>query len=180
MRPLVCFSLAFALSEMMLMIFKRSKKANVKSRDDRGSLIFLWTMISCGFFAGFVLSKPINHFWLGFGIPLIAGGLAVRWISIFQLGSSFTVDVVVNSSAILKTDGIYERVRHPSYSGILLVVTGFSAIMSSLYSFLVLTVPVFIAVLYRISVEEKLLQSTFGESYSNYKKITKKLIPGIY
>ena len=180
MQPLVYLSFAFALSEMMLMFFKRSKKANTKSRDDKGSLIFLWMMITCGFFAAFVLSKPINQFWLGFGIPLIVAGLAIRWISIFQLGKSFTVDVAINDTASLKMDGIYQKVRHPSYSGILLIVTGFSAIMSSLYSFLVLVVPVFIAIVYRITVEEKLLQSSFGKTYSDYKKETKKLIPGIY
>jgi protein-S-isoprenylcysteine O-methyltransferase Ste14 len=41
-------------------------------------------------------------------------------------------------------------------------------------------VPVLIAVLYRISVEEKVLMTEFGESYMAYKTGTKKIIPGIY
>ncbi len=97
----------------------------------------------------------------------IAGGLIIRWIAILQLGKSFTVDVAMTNAAKLKTDGIYERIRHPSYLGILSVVFGFSCTMNSIYSFLVLVVPVFIAVIYRISVEEKVLMAEFGDQLYN-------------
>ena len=77
-------------------------------------------MITIGFTGGFFLSKPVNHFWTGFGFPFIIGGLIIRWIAILQLGKSFTVDVAITDAASLKTDGIYERVRHPSYLGMLI------------------------------------------------------------
>jgi protein-S-isoprenylcysteine O-methyltransferase Ste14 len=137
-------------------------------------------MITLGFTCGFYLSKPVSDFLAGFGLPLIIMGLIIRWIAIIQLGNSFTVDVAITDSANLKTDGIYTRIRHPSYSGLLLVAVGFSAIMSSLYSFLVLVIPIFAAIIYRINIEEKVLINEFGESYNAYKKNTKKLIPGIY
>jgi protein-S-isoprenylcysteine O-methyltransferase Ste14 len=180
MRPIIYLSLAFAFSEFLLMIIKRSKKGGVKIRGDRGSLIFLWLMITIGFTSGFFLSKPVNSFWAGFGIPLITGGLIIRWIAILQLGNSFTVDVAITHAAKLKTDGIYERIRHPSYSGMLLVLVGFSVEMYSFYSFLVLVLPVFIAVLYRIDIEEKVLINEFGNSYLEYKAETKKLIPSVF
>src|SRR5664279_224907 len=154
MRVFVYLSFAYAFSEFALMLVKRSKDDSVKTRNDKGSLIFLWLMITGGFFAGFFLSKQPNQFWVGFGLPLILFGLIIRWIAILQLGSSFTVDVAINNSSKLKTNGIYERVRHPSYSGMLLVVLGFASIMSSIYSFLVLVIPVFVAIVYRIKVEE--------------------------
>jgi protein-S-isoprenylcysteine O-methyltransferase Ste14 len=177
---MVILSFAYALSEFLLMLLKKSKGGSVKTRNDRGSLIFLWTMITLGFAAGFILSKPVNSIAAGFGFPLIIGGLIIRWVAIIQLGSAFTVDVAINKNVNLKTDGIYERIRHPSYLGMLLVVTGFSATMCSLYSFLVLVVPVFIAIVYRISVEEKVLINEFGNCYSMYMESTKKIIPGIF
>jgi protein-S-isoprenylcysteine O-methyltransferase Ste14 len=180
MRTLVYLSFAYGFSELLLMFIKRSKQATVKTRQDRGSLIFLWAMITIGFSAGFSLSNPVNQFWAGFGYPLIIAGLIIRWVAILQLGNSFTVDVAINNTASLKTDGIYERIRHPSYSGLLLVIAGFSATMNSIYSFLVLEIPVLIAVIYRVSVEEKVLMNEFGAAYSEYKSRTKKLIPGIY
>lgn len=180
MRPIIYLSFAFAISELLLMLIKRSKGAAVKTRNDRGSLIFLWLMITLGFVVGFFLSKPINDFWAGFGFPMITFGLIIRWIAILQLGKSFTVDVAINNSATLKTDGIYERVRHPSYLGLLLIVLGFSFTMNSIYSFFAFVVPVSIAIIYRIMVEEKVLLNEFGDSYSEYKTKTKRIIPGIY
>ena len=180
MNPLVCFSLGYAFSELLLMLIKRSKSGSVKTREDRGSLILLWLTITLGFIGGFFLSKPVNMFWAGFGFTFIIGGLIIRWIAILQLGNAFTVDVAITKTANLKTDGIYERVRHPSYSGIMAIVIGFAATMNSLNSFLVLVLPVFFAVIFRIGVEEKVLIKEFGNSYLEYKSKTKKLIPGIY
>ncbi len=174
------FSYAFGLSELLLMIVKRSRVGSVKTRGDKGSLLFLWSTITLGFAGGFILAGPASPFWTGFGVPLIAGGLLIRWIAILQLGKAFTVDVAITEKANLKTDGIYSRVRHPSYSGILLIVTGFAAVMDSFNSLMVLAVPVLIAVLYRIRVEETLLAKEFGERYSEYKNETKKLLPGIF
>jgi protein-S-isoprenylcysteine O-methyltransferase len=180
MGQLVYLSIAYGISELLLMILKHSKTGAVKTRRDKGSMIFLWLMITLGFCSGFILSKHTNQFWAGFGFPLIVAGLIIRWIAILQLGKSFTVDVAITNSAILKTDGIYKRIRHPSYFGIILVIVGFSMTMSSIYSFLVLVVPVTAAVLYRINVEEELLINEFGKTYLDYKANTKKLIPGIY
>jgi protein-S-isoprenylcysteine O-methyltransferase Ste14 len=60
------------------------------------------------------------------------------------------------------------------------IVFGFSIIMSSFYSFLILVIPVFVAAVYRIRVEEMVLINEFGDSYLEYKSRTKKLVPGIY
>jgi protein-S-isoprenylcysteine O-methyltransferase Ste14 len=40
--------------------------------------------------------------------------------------------------------------------------------------------PVTIGFLYRISVEEKFMQEQMGQKYLDYKKNTKRLIPGIF
>lgn len=180
MKLLVYFSIGYGFSELLLMFIKRSKKGSVKTREDRGSLILLWSMITFGFIGGFFLSKSANLFWAGFGFTFIIGGLIVRWIAILQLGNAFTVDVAITKSASLKTDGIYERVRHPSYLGIMAIVIGFSITMNSIYSFMVLVLPVFIAVIFRIGVEEKVLIKEFGNNYLEYKSKTKRLIPGVF
>ncbi len=180
MINIVWLSFAFAFSELLLMIIKHSKSGTSKTRKDRGSLIMLWIVITTGFAAGFMLSKPVDNFWSGFGLGLLITGLIARWVAILSLGRSFTVDVAITDSAVLKTDGIYQRIRHPSYLGLLLIVTGFAFTMSSLNSFLVFVVPVFLAIAYRITVEEKVLLSEFGEQYLEYKSRTRRVIPGIW
>lgn len=182
---IIWLSLVFALSELFLMIIKHSKIKTAKIRGDRGSMIFIWVMITLGFTSGFFLSKhnslnSVNTFITGTGLLLVLVGIAIRWVAIIQLGKSFTVDVAITDITSLKTDGLYKIVRHPSYLGLLVIIIGFSITMNSLYSFLVLVIPVLIAVIYRINVEEKVLTGEFGDTYTKYKRSTKKIIPGIF
>ena len=52
--------------------------------------------------------------------------------------------------------------------------------MGSIYSFLVLVIPVTVAVIYRINIEEELLTKEFGKSYTDYKSNTRRLIFWLY
>jgi protein-S-isoprenylcysteine O-methyltransferase Ste14 len=180
MKPIMLMSFLFGFSELLLLLIKRSKSGRTKIQKDKGSLIVLWVAITVGITAGFIFSKPNTGFFSGFGIGFIIGGLVIRWLSIIQLGKSFTVDVAITDSAQLITDGMYERIRHPSYSGLLAIVLGFTFAMGSLLSTLVFLIPVASAILYRIDVEEKVMKDEFGDEFNNYVKDTKKIIPGIY
>jgi protein-S-isoprenylcysteine O-methyltransferase Ste14 len=180
MISVIYLSFVFAASEIILAIVRHSRRGNSKIRGDKGSLIIMWLAITLGFTCGFILSKPLIPFWSGFGFSFLVFGLIIRWLSILQLGKSFTVNVAITDSSILKTDGIYERIRHPSYSGLLAGIAGFAFTMSSVFSFIALVIPVFLSILYRIQIEEKLLINEFGSAYLDYKSKTKRLIPGIY
>jgi protein-S-isoprenylcysteine O-methyltransferase Ste14 len=185
LQLIVYLTFVFAFSELMLMLVKHSKIKTAKTRKDRGSMILLWVGITLGFTGGFFLAKhdswnSFNTFITATGLLLVFTGIIIRWVAIIQLGKSFTVDVAITEVASLKTDGLYKQIRHPSYLGLLLIITGFSATMNSFYSFLVVVVPVFLAIIYRINVEEKVLITEFSDSYIKYKTETKKIIPGIY
>jgi protein-S-isoprenylcysteine O-methyltransferase Ste14 len=114
-----------------------------------------------------------------FGISLFLAGFVIRWKAIFQLGRMFTVDVSIASDHILKTNGLYSIVRHPSYLGLLLILAGLSLLIDNPVSCLII-VPIFAAIIYRISVEEKELLTEFGNQYTLYSKQVKKIIPFIF
>ncbi len=61
-----------------------------------------------------------------------------------------------------------------------MILSGLSIAMSNLVSIVVITLPFFIAISYRIKVEEKLLTDRFGDVYEKYKSGTKKIIPYLY
>jgi protein-S-isoprenylcysteine O-methyltransferase Ste14 len=63
---------------------------------------------------------------------------------------------------------------------LLLIMTGEAIVMNTLISFIVVFFPVCIAIMYRIRVEEKLLEKEFGEVYRLYRQKTKSIIPYIY
>jgi protein-S-isoprenylcysteine O-methyltransferase Ste14 len=182
---IICLAYLFGLSEMVLAVTKRSKKKTVKIKKDSGSTITLYVIFTISMTAGFFLANfwkqsSINYFITSFGLLIYMVGLIIRWTAIIQLKKGFTVDVAINQNHQLKIDGLYRVIRHPSYLGLFLIFSGLSISMNSILSFLVITLPVFFAISYRIFVEERLMLMEFGEEYITYMKSTKKLMPGIY
>ncbi len=178
--------LIFFASELGLLIFKRAKSGKVKNERDRRSLLILWVVIALSSCAG--PWTAAYHIW-GLdnyqaveiaGIAIFALGFIIRWTAIYQLGRMFTVNVVISDSHTLKTSGLYQIVRHPSYLGLLLIIAGLGISLDSLVSLLVMLVPCFIALNYRIAIEEKALTEEFGKQYTDYKSRVKRLVPGIY
>jgi protein-S-isoprenylcysteine O-methyltransferase Ste14 len=181
----IFFSFLYLVSEMMLLLTKHSVKKSAVKQKDRGSLIFMWVTICAGLIFGFTMAR-YNEWYLNdyliasIGLLMIITGFIIRWTAIMQLKNAFTVDVAINNTHELKTNGLYRIVRHPSYLGLLMIMTGEAVSMDSLGSFIVVVLPVTLSIFYRIYVEEKLLEEEFGETYKNYKRNTKRIIPYIY
>lgn len=175
----------FFLSEFILMIAKRSKSKGRKIKNNRLSLALLWIAIPLGLTIGFIYANNnewnnLNYSIAIFGVCISMIGIIVRWISIIQLNKEFTVDVAISENHNLNTNGMYKHIRHPSYLGLLLICFGLSIAMNSITSLLVISIPVFIVVMYRIKIEEKILVIEFGETYKNYMKKTRKLVPKLF
>ncbi len=174
----------FFISEMLLLMSKRSKNKTLKTGNDKLSLLFIWVAITFNMTLGFFLANyqpwdSSNKTIAYVGLILCCFGIVIRWASILQLKKEFTVDVAIRNNHQLKTDGLYTYTRHPSYSGLLLICLGLSIAMNSIFSVFA-SLPVVIAVLYRINVEEAILIQEFGEVYRGYMEITGKLVPKIF
>jgi len=176
----------FSASEILLFALKRSKNASSKSQADKRSLLLFWITIPVCFVLGDYISGnrlgwPIDVvLFRQTGIAVFAIGYIIRWTAIYQLGKMFTVDVAIVGDHHLKNDGLYKVVRHPSYSGLMLIIVGISMFKSNALSCIVIIIPILIVTNYRIAVEEKALINEFGTEYENYKMRVKKIIPGIY
>jgi len=178
-------SFLFFLSEIYLTLSRRSQKGSSKTRKDRRSLLLFWLVIPLGFFLGFSLAY--HGYWqlpqlliALFGLAVYVAGLCIRWIAILQLKREFTVDVAIAKGHQLKTDGIFQYLRHPSYLGLWLSCTGLAIAMNNPFSILVIAFPLFLAIHYRIRIEEAVLIKEFGIAYEEYKSKSSRMIPGIY
>jgi len=115
--------------------------------------------------------------WLG--VALFAAGSALRIWPVFVLGERFSGLVAIQPGHTLVTGGIYGVIRHPSYLGLLMNSLGWSLAFRSGVGLILtaLLIPLLVA---RISAEENLLYSQFGDNYNAYRSHTWRLIPGIY
>jgi len=185
MPPYLYLQIIFFLSEVSLLIFKRSNSEG-KNNKDRRSLMILWVVIAVCFTVGPFSAAygmwPISNYtivlYTGMAISML--GFAIRWTAIIQLGRMFTVDVAITDDHSLKTTGLYKIVRHPSYLGLILIIAGLGVCLNSALGFLVIFIPSFWAINHRIKVEEQALIAEFGEQYINYKKRVSKILPGIF
>jgi protein-S-isoprenylcysteine O-methyltransferase Ste14 len=172
-------------SEILLNRLFRSGKSDQKNLD-KGTIRIIWITIgianSLGILAAIFVRLPlsINTIISYSGILIIIAGMILRFVSIMTLGRFFTVDVTIRTDHKIKKDGVYRLIRHPSYTGSLISFFGFGISLNNWISLFIITVPVIIAMLNRIKIEEKLLIEQFGEDYQEYMRESFRLIPWIY
>jgi protein-S-isoprenylcysteine O-methyltransferase Ste14 len=115
--------------------------------------------------------------WLGV-IVFTAGALLRLW-PIFVLGDRFSGFVAIQPGHQLVTTGVYRRIRHPSYLGLLVAALGWALVFRSAAGVL-LAVLLVVPVVRRIGAEERLLQAHFGAAYASYRRRTWRLVPYLY
>ena len=110
------------------------------------------------------------------GVVLAMAGIALRAYAIARLGRFFNTRVTVSADQTVVDTGPYRLIRHPSYTGMLLIVFG---ILLASTNWLALACFLFVipGTAYRIAVEEKALADGLGQSYRDYMRRTKRLIP---
>ncbi|HET7921250.1 MAG TPA: isoprenylcysteine carboxylmethyltransferase family protein [Gammaproteobacteria bacterium] len=155
---------------------------------DRGSHLVLFGAIVAGMFAAFALAfgQPAAslgwhqalQFWCGIGLML--AGLGFRWYAIRVLGKFFTRDVATRPGQYVVETGPYRLVRHPSYSGGLLMLLGAGLAMTNWLSLLVLCAAMLIGYGYRVHVEEQALCRDLGEPYREYMQRTHRFVPHVW
>jgi protein-S-isoprenylcysteine O-methyltransferase Ste14 len=114
------------------------------------------------------------------GLVVLLAGLVLRGWSFKALGQYFTHVVMVSSDQPVVATGPYRVLRHPSYTGIILIVTGIglaAANWADLAGLLLITLP---PLLWRIHVEENALRATVGDRYRAYAASHKRLVPLVW
>jgi protein-S-isoprenylcysteine O-methyltransferase Ste14 len=154
-------------------------------RQDKGSHMVLLCLSVFGILLGLLLafkaqvfaitSARVFLFWLG--ILLIYAGIALRISAITVLGAFFTTTVAVAAEQTVIEAGPYRLIRHPSYTGFLIILLGFGLSLTNWLSLLVIMGCALIGLSYRIRVEERVLQEHLGQRYQEYMRHTKRLIP---
>ena len=136
-----------------------------------GSSLIEWAYFS---------DQSSNLFLTILGILMIIIGLVIRITAINTLGKFFTATARTTNEHLLITSGPFSIMRHPSYAGAILVITGVPVLLNNLITFFSTILLLFFAYDFRIKSEEKVLISTFGEKYLQYSLKVKKIVPHLW
>src|SRR5436309_7376818 len=178
--------LVYLISELLLTVTRRSR-SRTGTKQDRSTFCVVWLVIMVSVAAGIYVAKrlpaaalPHQRSFAFAGVVLFVAGLLLRWWAIITLGRFFTVDVTIEKDHELVERGPFRLVRHPSYTGVLLAFVGWALTLGNWVAMAVVLVPIFVAFVRRMNVEEKALHRALGDRYVAYIRRTKRLIPGIY
>ncbi len=181
----VLFYAWFAL-EIYIGVSTRTRHSSGNVRD-RGTQRLLWIVIMVSISLAMWIGMAASHTLFGgaswlqvVSLILIIAGLGLRIAAILNLGKSFSSNVAIQANQTVLKTGLYRWMRHPSYTGLVVIFCSVGVHSQNWIGLLLATVPTTAALLYRIHVEEIALREHFGEEYVDYCRRTRRLIPGIY
>jgi protein-S-isoprenylcysteine O-methyltransferase Ste14 len=109
---------------------------------------------------------------------LVAVGLGVAMLVVAQNGYA-AANITVESGQTLVSTGLYGLVRHPMYSGSVIMMVGVPLALDSYWG-LVFVIPALVALALRIRDEEELLQQQLS-GYSEYEQqVHYRLVPFVW
>ena len=114
------------------------------------------------------------------GLVIMIAGLVLRWWSIKTLGEYFTGRVMVAADQPVVTAGPYRLLRHPSYTGLLLLCAGLGLASANWVAVAAMVALPLAAILWRIHAEENALLATLGSRYRGYAAQRKRLVPFLW
>ena len=126
-------------------------------------LAYLLTYIGLDILYGWALVMIVSNVMIVIGIIWISRG----WEQVYSSGGE------------LVTTGIYARMRHPQYSGIILAATGFLIQWPTLLTLILF--PFVVGMYHRLALrEERDAEEKFKDEYRDYRKRVPALVPKVF
>jgi protein-S-isoprenylcysteine O-methyltransferase Ste14 len=169
------------------LVIRDKARGKGKTTGDKGTRSFNFIAIGLGILSAAILSGTQKFIFPGgktpvvffVGMAIILVGMSLRYWAVATLGGSFRTTIETDPDQKVVSGGPYQLIRHPSYSGWLLVCLGYGIAVQNWLSLMAAVLLPLVALLYRIQVEEKVLVASLGSAYGEYQKKTKRLIPWI-
>jgi protein-S-isoprenylcysteine O-methyltransferase Ste14 len=177
--------LTWAAFETVMGVLQRLRATGPDTRDP--SYFVLLLALLAAVVAAEVLGRRGRLLWPGglvwpvaAGLVLIAAGLGLRAWSIVTLGRFFQYQIKVQPGHQVVTSGPYRYVRHPSYTGIAMVLAGIALASGDVWSLPAVAVLGGAGLAVRIRAEERQLTQALGADYERFAAGRKRLVPGVW
>ena len=112
--------------------------------------------------------------WLG--LAGMTGGLFLSAVAVTNMGMSWRIGIDRETPGSLVVGGLYTRVRHPIYAGMLLVASGMPLVTGDLIS-IAIAAAAWVGIPVQARLEEEFLLSRHGEEYRTYRARTGRFFP---
>jgi protein-S-isoprenylcysteine O-methyltransferase Ste14 len=112
------------------------------------------------------------------GVGLVVAGLVIGIVGVRDLGASLTPVPRPKDGAALVQRGIYSRVRHPLYLGLIIGALGWALFSASLLA-LAFTVALAVFLDLKARREEVWLRERYP-MYAHYATRVRRFLPGLY
>jgi protein-S-isoprenylcysteine O-methyltransferase Ste14 len=156
-------------------------------KSDRGSLVLILLAGWIGSTAAFIVAgfqvfamRSNQKAWFAAGLAVLLCGSLLRRHCWRMLGKHFTGDVRAAADQPVIDRGAYRWVRHPSYTGGILMYLGTGLALTNWLSAFIMAFAPAAAYLYRVHVEEQALRATLGSRYQEYMRRTKRFVPFVF
>lgn len=110
------------------------------------------------------------------GIALVTLGILFSLSAVSAMGKSWRMGIDREAPGALVTTGLFRLVRHPIYSGMLLVTLGMVLVTADLFSIAAATAA-WIGIPMQARLEEEFLLSLYPEEYGAYRARTGRFWP---
>lgn len=118
--------------------------------------------------------------WLGLaGVVVLMAANWLFWKSHRDLGGNWSPTLEIRESHRLITTGIYQRIRHPMYLSIWLLVMAQALLLPNYVAGFTGLVPFALLYFLRIGREEQMMKDEFGEQYEQYMQKSGRLLPRV-
>ena len=196
MRPLVFvwpYALIFwivylwAFAPEAAIVFRSARAASESNSKDSGSLRLIVLGMWIGLFVSFPMAfvkvfrfpSALNLAGFCAGTGMLIAGSLLRRHCFRVLGEYFTGDVKARADQPVVNRGAYRWVRHPSYTGGILMFAGIGIALANWASVAILILVSVAVYSYRVAVEERALLQTIGEPYAAFMRTRKRFVPFI-
>ncbi|HLO28789.1 MAG TPA: protein-S-isoprenylcysteine O-methyltransferase [Anaerolineales bacterium] len=183
----ICFGVLWILYFGIRIYFQgkvTGKRVIIRTHEKQESLFFRLFALAYLLLPLYFLTPWIDfaHFplpawlrWLG-GVVACAGVALFSWAH-YVLGMNWTAILALSKEHELVTQGPYRYVRHPMYSAFFTIGLGFLFLSANgLVGFLYLSSLILMYAM-RVSREEEMMISRFGETYREYMQKTGRILP---
>ncbi len=113
-------------------------------------------------------------------MTMLWSGIALYILAVRTLGTSFRTSVTLLEGQRLVTRGPYRILRHPAYTGGILIFAGIGLAIGNWLSLAVATLSVAIGYARRIQVEEAALRERFRAEFEAHEARTWAVIPFVW